>query len=351
MAKPNQYPPSWVDRLTDWIDRLPFPVWVFYVGLYSIAAVGLHVATWLNGTSPWGTPSFIQFYSAIWPPIVLYVIHDTDRLAANAVSRIAPLVRSKSGQLKILAYEITTMPSPIVLVIYLLSAAMMSLFAFQDPRFVFYEPPAGDIHPVAFALAFFFGVSSYSMAPVIVYHGIRQLGLIRKAYSLVDVVSIYHQQPLYAFSGVTMRTAGYFFLMVYISYLGEFLYDASASEAALNVVLSAIMIPISVFIVLIPLLGIHRRLADAKLDALEKNSDHIEKTQTLLHDAIDKKNYTKIKGVDGALASLYRVQDQLKTIATWPWPAGAFRNFLSAVLIPMILWLLQNLVNRLFVAY
>jgi hypothetical protein len=346
MAKATQYAPSWVDRLTDWIDKLRLPIWVFYLFMYAIAAIGLHVANWLNGVSAWGQPSVIQFYSSIWFPLVLYVIHDTDRLASAAVTRISPLVKRRAAELKELSYQISNMPATVVLIIYGLGLGLIGYIAAQDPGFLLYELPVGEVHPIAWGLALFFGVTSYAMAPVMVYHGIRQLGLIRKAYTLVDKVSIYHQQPLYAFSGLTMRTAMYFFLMVYITYLGEYLYDSSASEAALNVALSVILIPSSILIVIIPLLGIHRRLADAKLQAMENNSDHIEKTQVLLHDAIDKKNYAKIKGVDGALASLYRVQDQLKTIATWPWPAGAFRNFLSAVLIPMILWLLQTLANR-----
>jgi hypothetical protein len=27
------YPPSWVDRFIDWVARLPFPSWLFYLGL------------------------------------------------------------------------------------------------------------------------------------------------------------------------------------------------------------------------------------------------------------------------------------------------------------------------------
>ena len=46
------YKPSWVDRLTNWIERRPFPAWAFYVGL-AVALVGLEVAVkFVDGTYP-----------------------------------------------------------------------------------------------------------------------------------------------------------------------------------------------------------------------------------------------------------------------------------------------------------
>lgn len=30
---PKPYPPSWLDRLTAWVDRLPGPYWAYYFGL------------------------------------------------------------------------------------------------------------------------------------------------------------------------------------------------------------------------------------------------------------------------------------------------------------------------------
>ncbi|MGH7425775.1 MAG: hypothetical protein ACREJP_06375, partial [Candidatus Methylomirabilales bacterium] len=33
------YPPSWVDRLTDWVERLPIPWWLFYLALGAASAL------------------------------------------------------------------------------------------------------------------------------------------------------------------------------------------------------------------------------------------------------------------------------------------------------------------------
>ena len=62
--------------------------------------------------------------------------------------------------------------------------------------------------------------------------------------------------------------------------------------------------------------------------------------------AIAAEDYAKVNGLDGAIGSLYKVRDQLKSIPTWPWATGTFRSFLSAVFLPMVLWVLQTLASR-----
>jgi uncharacterized membrane protein YvlD (DUF360 family) len=334
------YPPSWVDRFIVWIESLPIPIWAFYLVLYLIAALSLHLADWLNGVLPWGSFSFVPFYSAIWLPLALFVIHNTDRLAEEAINRFAPLVRNHAEELEKLRYQITTMPARTVLSISAIFIPLLVMGAIQDPELIFISLPAGRIHPLAWPLAGFFGVVSYSVAPIMIYHAIRQLTLVTKAYKLVDEVNLFHQQPLYAFSGLTMRTA------LYITYAGGAIYDPSTAEDVINLALSVVIIPASIAIVLIPLWGIHQRLMDAKTNVLEENSMQISSTRTNLYKAIDKKSYPDVQGLDSALGSLYKERDMLKTIPTWPWAPGAFRNFLSAILLPMVLWVLQTLVGR-----
>ncbi len=347
MAKKQAlYAPSWVDRLLDWIDRLPIPALAFYLIVYLLAALGAHLTSWLNQTLPWGEPSLLALLNGIWLPLVFFVVKDTDALAAEAMRRFEPLVRNKPNEFQELSYRITTMPAAIPAILYLVSLVIMGWLAISDPRMVAYETPPGAIHPVAWAIGFFLSVVSYSMAPVIFYHALRQLYLITKAFELVDDVNIFHQQPMYAFSGLTMRTALWFLSMVYITHVSNLLYEATLTEDAINFGLAAGMVPGSLIVVLVPLLGIHKRLVQAKVDALAKNSHQIEKAQQNLYSAIDKSNTERIKSADAAISSLYRVQEQLKSVPTWPWATGSFRNFLSAILIPMVLWLLQTVVSR-----
>lgn len=346
MKKDVLYPPSWVDRLLDWIDRLPVPTWAFFLILFFVSTLGSHAISWLNNTLPWGQPSFLQVLNGVWPPLVLFVIYNTDNLAEEAMHRFEPLVRTKRDEFQDLSYRITTMPAGIPAILYLVALVLMGWLAIQDPRMVIYETPTGDIHPLSWVIGFILSVPSYSMAPIIFYHALRQLYLITKVFELVDEVNVFHQQPMYAFSGLTMRTALWFLSMVYVTYVSNLLYEATLTEDTINLSIAAGLVPASLFVVIVPLLGIHRRLVHAKGDVLAKNSHQIEKAQLNLYKAIDKNDADHIKSADAAITSLYRVHEQLKAVPTWPWATGSFRNFLSAILIPMMLWLLQTLASR-----
>ncbi len=345
--KPS-YSPSWVDRLTDWIESLAIPIWAFYLIVYLVAAISLNMASWINGVRPWGEISLFLLYNAIWQPLGLIVIHNTDLLAEKALDRFAPLVRGKEKALETIRYEMTTMPARTVGWIWAIAFTLLLISAIQDPEFVVLEMVDGYIHPASWVISALFGITSYSLAPLMIYHAIRQLNRVTKAYALIDDVSIFHQQPLYAFSGLTMRTALFLVGQVYITYLGEGIADPSSIEGLITLGLSAVIVPLSLLIVLLPLLGIHQRLSEAKLDALEENSFQVERTQGKLYAAVDKDKYDAIGGLDQALSSLYKVREQLKSVATWPWAPGALRNFMSAVLLPMLVWALQFALDKLF---
>jgi hypothetical protein len=110
----RSYAPSWVDRILYWIEDLPIPAWAFYPILYLTAALNMHLAIWINNSRPWGELSSIQLSNAIWLPLTLIVIQNTDKLARAGVESIAPLLKATASELDDLRYKITTMPASIV---------------------------------------------------------------------------------------------------------------------------------------------------------------------------------------------------------------------------------------------
>jgi hypothetical protein len=46
------------------------------------------------------------------------------------------------------------------------------------------------------------------------------------------------------------------------------------------------------------------------------------------------------------LASLVVERELLAKIPTWPWQPGALTGFLTALLLPIILWLIQRILER-----
>jgi len=341
------YAPSWVDRVTDWIDRPPWPAWVFYVALYLAYVVVLHLVDWLNGTHAWGSISLLALYNAIWTPAVLMAIHHTDRLADGAMRRFTLTVGDKTREAQAIRHRMTTLPQRVALPLYLVPMALLLVASYRDPSFAVYTLPEAGVHPVAMLLAALATATSYAFAFVLIYHVVRQLILASRALALVETVNLFQQRHLYSFSGLAMWTALWLLSFVWVTFLGNLLYEPSASERAFNFALSLVIIPVAIGIVLFPLSGIHRRLVDAKLNLLEDNARQADIVRIRLRSAIEQDDLGIVKTLDDTLVSLNRAREHLTSAQTWPWATGAFRTFFSAISVPFVLFLLQTVIGRL----
>ncbi|HEX9796386.1 MAG TPA: hypothetical protein VGA52_05290, partial [Anaerolineales bacterium] len=110
------YAPSWVDRLTEVVDRLPWPWWLTYMlsGLAVFAAVALLQSATV-GNSP---VRYLPFH--IWSQgyfaYLLALLHALDRSAAVALQAFRPVLvfdKLERGEVRTfeeLDYRLTTMP-------------------------------------------------------------------------------------------------------------------------------------------------------------------------------------------------------------------------------------------------
>ena len=100
---PNQepflppYPPSWVDRFTDWVERLPIPWWLFYliVGLL-LEAFQVYVL-WSGGVFKAFGVQFFQLYFPVNYVLAVFLMHAFDRRARTAIERFRPALRTGVG--------------------------------------------------------------------------------------------------------------------------------------------------------------------------------------------------------------------------------------------------------------
>jgi hypothetical protein len=97
----------------------------------------------------------------------------------------------------------------------------------------------------------------------------------------------------------------------------------------------------------LPLWFIHRRLVAEKLKLLAECDAHVEEARGKLHAVIQQDRMADMQPLNHALSGLAAERTVLLNIPTWPWRTGTMSGFLSALVLPIVLFIIQMVVKNL----
>lgn len=344
MTYARPYSPSWVDRFQDWLERLPIPVWLSILLFYLLTALCFNAAAWIDGATPLGTLSADLTFNALWGATSLSFCILLDRASRQALDKFSVLVPNKKREIELLRYKMTTIPASVAWLLTGLMVVGLGIAFYTDPATLY----TGMKSPISYILTVPLAMLSYAFAPLLIYQGIRVLNSVRSAFHLLGEVNLFELQPLYAFTGVTTISGFFWLLIMNMNILGNYiLASGTESSIILTVLFVSPLIPLAILSFLYPTWGIHRRIQNKKETALRENGRQIERVHQTLYQHLRKNDHKKSGDLEKSLNSLYRMREQIEKIPTWPWNPGAFRNFLSAVFLPLGLWALQRLLSNL----
>jgi len=98
---------------------------------------------------------------------------------------------------------------------------------------------------------------------------------------------------------------------------------------------------------LLPLWKVHQRLVAEKRRLLGAVNRRVEAAIERLHQALDGDDLTRVKEIDTALAGLRTERGVLADIPTWPWSIATISGFVSALVLPIALFLVQLIIKNL----
>lgn len=156
-------------------------------------------------------------------------------------------------------------------------------------------------------------------------------------------INLYVLQPLYGLAGVTMLTAVGF--IIYMSAWSIALPDTFDEPGALLMGIPLALFALFTF--LVPLLGIHRRPVQEKERALGETGARITQALTNFHLAVDSGNATQTIKDKELVAAIEYEYNLLNKIATWPWQPETPRILFTALVIPLVLFSIQYVVQNL----
>ena len=105
------YAPSWVDRFTDWVARLPGPSWPYYLGIGLVLFAVQTAVLWSEGAYPVGTFIPAHGFIAGMMPFFMALLRYLDDKADAALTSLRPALKASEKECIHLRYQLTTLPA------------------------------------------------------------------------------------------------------------------------------------------------------------------------------------------------------------------------------------------------
>jgi hypothetical protein len=328
---------SWADRLQLAINRLPWSPWLTYGAGYLLVVGTITVLKWADGAYPTGT--IFPFHLVLFGTGVagLAVMHHLDAAAGRALDAMRPALTLDDEQVASLRRRLTTMPAAAAA----LAAALGVGFAVFHRNGIVAGHLGSFKYATGGALVYLETALTQGLDWVVigtfVYHGVRQLSLIDRIYRRHAVIDLFAAGPLYAFSRYAVQNALGVVAIGY-AWVATYPHDVGVSVMRLLFSMVAVVVGLAFATFLWPLWGAHQRLVEERNRRVLATHAKIRAVTRRLHSDVEGGDYAAMDGLAKAITGLSAELALLEKASTWPWRGSTLRGFLTAVLLPLVVW-------------
>ena len=331
------YPKSWIDRLIQWINRIPGASWLFYVALFFAGAFLNNAVRWLDGSLEAGSFIPLRVFDAGYLVIPPALYHHLKLVAGRSFKAFRTVLTVPDVVLRTLEYRLTTLPQRLGWLAFLLGLVMAFVSLQTDPD-TFGLDESMTLLPL---FLYPFTMFAFSSMFALTFQTVRQLRLVNDLHREASEINLFQLAPVHAFASLTARTG--IGLVIFIVFSG-LLESSNITEGNLIALVVAGILAIVVFT--IPLLGMRNRLKVEKARLLSETNESIQVTIGRIHNLVSSNEYEDINGLSTAMNALVVEREIVKGISIWPWEASTLRGFASTLLLPIFLFLVTRLLER-----
>jgi hypothetical protein len=338
------YRSSWVDRLQAVLDRLPWSPWITYAGTWIVLAAIETLGKWSDGSYAVGTVFPFHLVAFGTGAYGLALLHFLDRSAASALASSRPLLSLDSAAFEGLRWRLTTMPAAPVALATLVGMAFGALQrqALVAPHAATYRyAVAGPLAAYEFVVV---PLMTWGVIAVFSYGTLRQARLIDTIYRDYLTIDLFRVRPLYAFAAHAARMS---LGLLAIGYLWVATYPRDLGQEVMGLLSGTLLLltALALALFLASLWGAHQRLEAEKqrrtAEALKRLGAVLEHQRTLLDDGA----FAAVDATAKAIAGLNAELAYLEKASTWPWPVTMLRTFVTAMLVPLLVFVAQRILQ------
>jgi len=344
------YAPSWADAIMFALDRLPGPTWLAYAVLLLVAE-GVAAAEALVSSAATIDP--VQLFYGFFFVMPLAVLHYLDYTAGTSWDRFRPVTNLDPEAAARTRYQLTIAPARSGWILLVLGYVINTAWYLLDPAGV--GIAAQPLLHVALRVV----IEGYLAAVVFVllYQTIRQLLIINRLHDSATHVDLLRPQSVHAMSRLTARSS---MAMVFVAVLSGLPLPGTSEQSWLASVLlfSLPMLALALSAFFVPLRGLHDRLVEEKGKLLGATASHLRTTVEALHALVDGEAanrtdevasriaQTRIDALSKAQTALIQERDLIARLSTWPWDPSTLRTVVSAIALPIGLFLITRALDR-----
>jgi hypothetical protein len=338
------YPASWQNRFFQALDRMPVPNIVIFLGLFTAVAFLQHLIPWLEGRLPWGQVEWSQFNVLFPVLVVLITFGSVLNYSEKTMAKFRPALTVSEKEFARLRYQFVNLPAATGWIITIAVAAMVALIR-NTP--IFYSAyPAYLLSGVSGALIFLTAWLGLSLVFTLFVFMVRQSRLVGHLYARIQKINLFNLGPLYTLSVLTSRMGTLVIIVGTVSFLSNFLLADGDPQIQINIFFGVINIGLALVLFILPLLGIHQRLLAKKEELLSEAGERVRAAFERLNKEQASGKLKEIGNTRQLVDAMIREREYIQSVPTWPWNAGTLRTFLTTLLVPLTVWLVQQVVLR-----
>ncbi len=330
---------SWVNWLIERVEALPAPPFLVYAAAV-VVTVGIDLAvSWGSGGLPVGEFDVPLLIDSLYPAAHLALLHVIVATTRSALQAARPVLGLDEAGFRRLEWEMTNVPALAGAVV------ILALLPLGPAGAIWWRGLPGVTGTTAAVLVWdsLLWIGGYGVFYMVAINAVRQLSAISRIGDMARI-DIFSPEPLSRFADVTARTAIGLALSVILGTATRLSTWAAAPLLTMIGVGSVIVFAIAVFV--LPLQGIHRRL-DAEKRALKDGADQrLKMVIAKVHAALDQDDLSQADALNKMLQSVSHERDLVARLPTWPWTTGTLRGFATVIGVPVALWLITRVLDR-----
>ena len=336
------YNQSWIDRINNWIRRLPGDNWQYYFGIGIFLLLGQALILWIEGGEFIVGLHPVQVFLSVAIVFILAIIPYFNDRALSALETIKPALIVTEDQYKNFAYRLTNLPAwPTVLISILF---LLYVFISETIGGGIYQVYALEDYPISMAISRGLYLICWWCFGTFCYHTIHQLRLINIIYTRYTQIDLFHMNPLYGFSNLTALKAGSL-IMLPIGFL--FLNPTTINMNDPIVLGFYLIVSLLAFLTFIlPQLGIHRLQNEEQEHLLNEINQRYKSTMIQSHTLVDEEKYDEVVALRSVLGTLDEEKKAVKNFSTWPWQPETLRWLFTALVLPLLMWIAQYFLGQ-----